>query len=509
MRLSIFWRLNVGYAAIVILLITISLLAVLNLNQLKNLTRSILISDYPALDIQAKLIDSILSQIGLEKKYLVLEDPLFYKEFETKKEEILGLFPKFLELAEGSENKALVAEAQSHYLEYLNIFQAELILFRAKKDYPVLLYQQDKERAIASTNQALKKLMHLIQTRMNTKIENSEKISSRAGRLIAAIGILSVLLGLTLSILITRDITHPLKRLEHTTKAIAKGDFNQRLNIISPPEIAELAQAFTYMCSRLQELDNLKKDFISNISHELRTPLTAIKESSYILYEEAIGGINQEQREFLAIIIEESKKLERYINDLLDLSRMEAGMMSYNYQSCDFAHIINHTILSLKPLIQKKEIQIETKIKNDVPPVMGDSARLEQLMTNLLNNALKFTSDGGMIRISVDRVALTSVLSKIKNTPFPLNPGISSSATTNNNQEVTMVSISDTGPGIRKEDRQKIFDKFYQINQDSDPGYQGSGLGLSIAKHIVEAHGGNIWVESEPGKGSTFHFILP
>jgi len=497
--LRIFWRINIGYACIIILLALISSLALLKFNQLKNLTKSIITYDYPSSDLEKKLIDSILSQVGFERKYLILEDLKFYQSFNAKEEENLAHFNKLLQLAETPNAKALVEKAHKRYLEYLDMVKAEVVLVRSKKKYPLFLYQQNKEKVITVINQTLDELINLNKLSISAKIGHSEEASNQAGKLIGSIAILSLLISITISILITRGINKPLKTLEQATKSIAQGDFNQKVDISSPPEIERLAKAFTFMCNRLQELDNLKKDFISNISHELRTPLTSIKEASHLLREGAIGEISSEQKEFLEVILEEGEKLDQYINNLLDLSKMEAGMMSYSWQSCDLTQIINHIAQGLRPVAQKKDIQLDIAIQEVLPLVIADSRKLQQVITNLLSNALKFTPPEGKITISASTALGSAVASS-----QPLKPG-----TGFDNQEGIKVSVSDMGPGIPKEDWERVFDKFYQIGRGVAASYPGSGLGLAIAQRIVEDHVGRIWVESELDKGSIFTFFLP
>jgi two-component system sensor histidine kinase GlrK len=233
------------------------------------------------------------------------------------------------------------------------------------------------------------------------------------------------------------------------------------------------------MCNKLKEIDKLKSDFLSFMSHELRTPLTSIKEGSTLLLEGIGGEITEKQKRLLTIIRAETDRLIDIVNSLLDLSKMEAGMMTYNYTYADIAYLINKAVTELEPISESKDIKLEIDIEKELPRVKIDSDRILQMLRNLLGNAVKFTQNGGQVKISARAI----------------------------NKEVE-ISVSDTGIGIPKENLQTIFNKFQQASIKNLNLIKGTGLGLAIVKHIINAHGGRIWVESEPGQGSTFTFVL-
>lgn len=235
------------------------------------------------------------------------------------------------------------------------------------------------------------------------------------------------------------------------------------------------------MCSKLQEIDKMKSDFFSLMSHELRTPLTTIKESTNLFIEGLNGGetIDKKKR-LLAIINEECNRLINLVNSLLDLSKMEAGMIEYNFTQADIVSLIKKVTLEMEPLAKTKNIKILTKTNNRLPPVKADCDRLLLAMRNLMGNALKFTPNGGNVSISAQP-----------------------------NEHGLMVSVADTGIGISEEKLSVIFDKYKQATLASPNKIVGSGLGLFIVKEIINAHGGEVWAKSTLGKGSTFTFVLP
>ncbi|MEW6096307.1 MAG: ATP-binding protein [bacterium] len=232
--------------------------------------------------------------------------------------------------------------------------------------------------------------------------------------------------------------------------------------------------------SDLEKLDQLKSDFVSSVSHELRTPLTTIKQFTSLISREIPGKINSEQREYLQIISGNIDRLTRIINDLLDISKIEAGRIQLNRAFCDLVTLIHQTTESLRPQVIEKKISMRLLLPKYPLEAYIDPDRITQVLINLLGNALKFTPEGGKIIIKVAE----------------------------KDQDIE-VMVSDTGIGIAKEDLPKIFDKFTQFGREPSERPKGTGLGLAITKHIIEMHRGRIWASSRPAQGSKFTFSLP
>lgn len=229
---------------------------------------------------------------------------------------------------------------------------------------------------------------------------------------------------------------------------------------------------------KLTELDRLKSDFISLVSHELKTPLSAIRTSAEFL--ESEGNTDPKvQKEMLVNIIRNIDRQTRMINEILDLSKMEAGKMEFKFEEVDFHEVADTALENIEQLALKKNSTISLDIPDMLPPVFADREKLVIVLDNLLGNALKFTPDGGKILLSAKEM-----------------------------DDSIEVGVKDTGIGIERDKLVRIFDKFYQVDSTSRRKTGGSGLGLSIAYGIVRAHGSEIYVESEPGKGSTFFFRL-
>ena len=262
-------------------------------------------------------------------------------------------------------------------------------------------------------------------------------------------------------------------------------------SVIERKRMEQQLEKFTHSLENayqeLKELDQMKDSFLSTVSHELRTPLTSIKSFAEILlsYE---GEDKETQKEFLTIINDESDRLTRLINDVLDISRIEAGLMQWEMIKLAIPEVIETAMDATHALFAQKSLKEDVDLEADLPPVWGDRDKLVQVITNLLGNAIKFTPDGGNIRVKA-QVLKGSEVEDVS--------------------DMIRISVSDTGIGIAPEEKEKIFQKFKQVGDTLTDKPKGTGLGLPISKEIVEHYGGRIWVESDLGKGSTFYFTLP
>ncbi|RMF26041.1 MAG: PAS domain S-box protein, partial [Chloroflexi bacterium] len=228
------------------------------------------------------------------------------------------------------------------------------------------------------------------------------------------------------------------------------------------------------------EADRAKSEFVSTVSHELRTPMTAIKGYTDLLYAGAVGPINAEQKRFLQIIKSNTDRLTALINDLLDISRVETGRVRFEPKPVQVGEVIADVVNALAGQAEVKHQTLTYEVMGGLPEIMGDRDRLNQVLTNLVSNAIRYTPEGGTIEVRAYLV-----------------------------EGAVRVDVRDTGIGIAPEDLGRIFERFYRADHPMVQETSGTGLGLPIVKMFVEMHGGRVWVESELGKGSTFTFILP
>ena len=479
MRLTLFSRLILGYLAVFALVIAVSLYALRELRRFDDITQSILERDNRILDYEKKLADSFLSQVRYERKFVIAKDQALYREFLKFK----GDFERDLNEALGIADPKLgvvLNQVKQNYERYLELFAKEIVQIKAHREYPQGWYNREKNQITDGILGLLETLQAERQQVTYNKVRELADAGARAHKAAITITIASLLFILILSLLIARSITRPISVLKNKTREIAKGRFEGDLRLSSPPEIGELAASFNFMCRKLGELDRMKSDFFASMSHELRTPLTSIKEGTGLLLEGVGGATTERQRKLLTILAEESNRLIGLVNSLLDLSKMEAGMMTYSFEKASLAPLIKKAVGEITPLVEAKGIQLETQVAEGLPTMKIDCERMLQALRNLIGNAVKFTPKAGRVK-----VAARPITGKVE------------------------VSVRDTGPGIATEDLKTIFDKFHQGNSAGAFSANGTGLGLAIAKHIIVSHGGEIWAENHSDQGSTFTFVLP
>jgi two-component system sensor histidine kinase GlrK len=478
--MKIFPRLMMGFFTIFVLVTIVNVYAILKLHQLNVGTRHIIRIEYPILDYVEKLKESTLSQLRYEKKYLLTKDNLLFNQFLAAKKDFNKFLSEVDSMAATPEKEDSLNKLKSYQDHFQSLIDKEIELVRGNQTYSKRWYEQEMEKATDEILEELKKLevysRNDIRQRMNMLVESA----TSAQELAIVMSAIAILLAIATSFLFTRSITKPLAILMEKTKEISKGSFIEDLNITSPPEMLELTGAFNSMCAKLKMVDKMKSDFFSSMSHELRTPLTSIKEGIGLLRDGVGGTMTDKQKRLLAILSEESKRLIDLVNSLLDFSKMEAGMMTYSFGQASLTPLIERATREIIPLIESKKITLQTKIDERLPILKMDSERILQVLRNLIGNALKFTPEGGQVRVSA----------------LPLNHEV-------------RVSVADTGPGIPKENLSTIFEKFHQAHFDNSGQKKGTGLGLAIVKYIIAAHGGRVWAESELRQGSSFIFVLP
>lgn len=279
-----------------------------------------------------------------------------------------------------------------------------------------------------------------------------------------------------------------LKRaLEDKTRAL------EELNENLEKKVIERTEELKKINRELERANQLKGRFIANMSHELRTPLNSIIGFSDILLEKTFGDINETQERYIRNIYSSGNHLLELINNVLDIAKIEAGRYEMTYETFLVENAIDEVINIMKSLAENKSIDIKVSIDEGISSITADRVKLKQVLYNLLSNAIKFTPEGGMVGVDVYKE-----INVEGRYPWAM-PGL----------EFVKFSIWDTGIGISPEDNEKIFDEFEQANSTFSRKYGGAGLGLALTKKLVELHGGNITVESIPGEGSTFSFLIP
>jgi signal transduction histidine kinase len=292
--------------------------------------------------------------------------------------------------------------------------------------------------------------------------------------ILASLG--AVLASIILGVMLARTLTRSLREITAATKKVAKGDLEQQVPIRSKDELGELAASFNQMSADLTQSRDLRRQMTADIAHELRTPLTVVLGHTEALSE---GELPPDPETF-EIIYDETKRLNRLVEDLRTLSLSDAGELHLNRSKVSPGDLLERAAAARKPEAKAKEIDLQIELTGELPEVDVDADRMTQVLVNLLDNALRYTPAGGWINLAAKKV-----------------------------QEGVAISIQDSGPGIPTEDLDHLFERFYRGDKSRQREEGGSGLGLAIAKSLVESQGGEIRVESTPGKGARFIIELP
>jgi signal transduction histidine kinase len=390
---------------------------------------------------------------------------------------------------------------QTQYAEFLDLGQA--LIETSRSDSPQAEFEESKE-VYEEAEQRLLESINAVLTSLNADIDFLNTEFAEISVLTPTTLIATLVVGLGFSALGavagSRSIARPIEELKTTVTRIARGDYSQRAPAETQDEIGMLARSFNDMAEAVeqrehqlkQQIDEIRasrdeaeranrvKDaFLASMSHELRTPLNAIINFTRFVVDGDTGPINEQQAELLTDVVRSGKHLLNLINDVLDMSKIEAGSLNlFIEDDIDVAALIRQAVATGQGLLGDKPVVLRAEIAPDLPHLRGDRQRILQILLNLISNACKFTEEGEIV-VRAER-----------------------------KDDQLMIAVADTGPGIAPEDHALVFEPFKQtetgLRQQS-----GTGLGMPIARKLAEAHHGRLWLESEPGKGATFYVELP
>lgn len=470
------------------------------------------------LPVKFSLFTSLLvvfSIVGVSVLLIIGEEKLLRREMDKKENTVIEGFTKVAEESQIIQDDLLLL----NYIE--KIKEAE--------DVSYAMYLDNDGKIIAHSNSLL--IGRIFDTKSITQDVIDRKLSvliagqtigsahigfikevrekkikesiSKTRKRVFGVSAVVLILGILASLAMTLTITKPIKKLVAGSIAIGEGNLDTVIDVQSKDEIGGLAKQFNKMAVKLKELDQMKDDFISSVTHELRSPLTAIKGYVSFILDGKSGSINDKQKEFLTIVANNTARLGRFINDVLDLAKMEAGMMEVKKEPMSIKEISQEMVTLLKPLADEKKLTLKVEVDEGIPEIIADPDKMRQVITNLVNNALKFTPEGGSIIVEAknfDPDSLSDQARKI----FNLKPSLFK-------EEMISVAVRDTGIGIPEDALKKVFSKFQQVEgaREKTKGPKGTGLGLSIVTGIIASHQGEIWVESVVDKGTSFIFVIP
>lgn len=357
----------IGYLAIFIPVVGVSAYAFSQLALFRRVTSDILQIDNRMRDLEQKLADSILAQTRYEKKYILTKDKELYNQFLLAEIEVSKRIDEAISIADTAHKREVLIRIKNYYARYKSGFNEEVEFVKKNRSYPQDEYREKKEGAVDELLWELRNLRLYTEQDTYEKIKNLGDSGTQVNNIAIVMGAGFILSGIIISTFITRSITRPISFMRKKTRQVAGGDFECSLNLSSPPEIGDLAQDFNLMCSKLKEMDKMKSDFFSLMAHELRTPLASIKEGTNLLLKGIGEEFKEKRKAVLTIIAEESNRLVDLVNSLLDLSKMEAGMITLNLKTSDIKPLVNKAASGMEPLAMAKDVSIKMEIPHDLP----------------------------------------------------------------------------------------------------------------------------------------------
>jgi signal transduction histidine kinase len=289
-------------------------------------------------------------------------------------------------------------------------------------------------------------------------------------------GAIAAVIALIMARWLARGMTQPLRDMAEAARRMQTGDYSTRIHTTTRDEVGQLAAAFNRMSQELDNLEASRRDLVANVSHELKTPITAIRAH----LENLLDGVEEPNPETVQIMLTQSERLGRLVEQLLDLSKLESGEVPLRREPVSLAPLVARVMSEIEVARSDRDVDVQSALPEDLPAIEADAERVHQVIFNLVDNAVRFTPGGGEVRIEAHR-----------------------------HNGAVEVSVADTGVGIPAESLPRLFERFYRVDHARAREDGGTGIGLAIARSVVEAHGGSIRAESEPGHGSVFTFDLP
>ena len=388
----------------------------------------------------------------------------------------------------GQDELEIVARVRTDYEAFIAVVTGVIELIRAGKVAQGREEQIGRASPLADRLERLtNELVNKAEADMLARIDESQEDYRRSQLLVIGFALGSLLLALGLGYSISWSLIDPVRRMDQRFSELAAGNFAGRVDVANRDELGTLAENLNRMSDELGRLyrqlesaNRHKSEFLANMSHELRTPLNAVIGFSEVLQERMFGELNEKQADYVNDIHSSGRHLLALINDILDLSKIEAGRMELEPSEFDLPAMLETALTLVRERAQRHNIALSLDAEPEVGVVQGDERKLKQVTLNLLSNAVKFTPEGGAVRLGARR-----------------------------NGSAVEVWVADTGVGIAQEEQALVFEEFRQVGTDSARKAEGTGLGLALAKKFIELHGGTIRLESAPGRGSTFTFTLP
>jgi two-component system sensor histidine kinase GlrK len=474
-------RIVTGFGILLTVSLATTLYQTLMIQRMQSINKDLSQVNFEAAGIVQNMNQEMFDLEDYSRKYFVLNgDPLYEKELDSVRSDFISDLSRLDLKARTPREREAIKGLSLSWNDFWLSFGSEKARLKGDSDDATSGdLPESLQNALDKIRERTETVMAAVRVGIKEQVDSAAANGARARSVSLVTGVLSLLIAIVVAVVVVRAIADPLRQLAQGTRRISKGQFWHRLPSDGRDEFADLARDFNLMAQRLAELDGMKKDFVSHVSHELKAPLASMRQVFLLLLQEIAGPLSEQQRRLLSLSSKSAERLAAMVGNLLDVSRMEVGSMEYTMQPHDIGALVQ--TVSDEFEVQANERQIRLKVSSDaVARAECDRERIVQVIGNLFENALKFAPEGSEILAKIERPEKHKI----------------------------MVSVADSGSGVPDAHKQKIFEKFHQVKKGRKIAGQGVGLGLAICKTIVEAHGGSIWVEDNPGGGSVFRFTL-
>ena len=464
-------------ALVIVVLASVGVLSLLAVDRLVFVNREIATQAVPALRLTASTREAIAPLAWLEARALVLGDARYARAWTERAGQVSRDLRRLSEYAVSQWEALHLREASVAFEGYRRIVATEgALLQRGERGQALRLIDTDGRAFAEEVQESLDALMAATHTRVFAAQAEAARLEARTWTaVLVALGA-AVCLALLGTALVAQRMTRSLALLSSATAEVAAGAFREPIAIESRDEIGALARSFNSMASRLREMDDMKRDFFETVSHELRSPLTSIRGAADLLRDGVPGPLTEKQERLMDIIGQSSERLLRLVNQILETSRLRAGLVELDRKPLNLAWLVDRVVEEIHPQAEEAGITLERERLGADFTYRGDEERLHQLVVNLGANAIRFTPRGGRVVVRL----------------IDTGPELE-------------LQVEDTGVGIPADALPHIFEAYRQAHSERG----GTGLGLAIVRGIVDAHGGRVTAESREGKGSRFTVLLP
>ena len=478
MKLSIYKKMIIGDGIIILLMMIVNAYQLIELNNVSEAAKTTLTSDVQAIDLAKQLQSILFEEESNGQKYLYTRDDTYFALFMDDTSRFDQCMDTLSLMPLDTHKERLLSNAKRRHMSIAAAIVADRNSgFQSGSD-TLLAKGTTWADSFTPIHSTVADFIRLNQLSIGRSMQSVEATTHRSQNIAFGITICTMLIAVMAAFIITRTITRPIRVLIHGVQQIGQGKFIP-IQVSSNDEVALLAQAINEMSAQLNRINELKEEMMHHIAHELRTPLATMLTAHYLLTEHSRESLTPEQHRLLTVLRNGIDKLTTFSHDFLDLSKIEAGMMEYQFERTDLAEFIRPFVDNAALTASPKSINVKLQTR-PVPDVMIDREKFEQVVNNLLSNAIKYTDAGGNITVSV----------------ASFDGGV-------------RLSVQDTGIGIAAEDLPKVFTKFYRVRTGSRSGPKGTGVGLALVKSVAEGHGGSVSVTSTVGSGSTFSIEIP